>query len=236
MKALFVIPARGGSKGVPKKNIRIIEGKPLIQRAIDFSRKFTEEPNICVSTDSDEIIAAVEKHGLKVPFKRPDELATDNAGTYEVLQHAVNFYESEGLYYDILVLLQPTTPFRKESDLQNMLNNWSENLDLLVSVKESHDSPYFNLFEEDHEGYLKKSKESEVNRRQDSPKVYAFNGSIYIYNINSLKSKSIKEFKKIKKYIMDDPIYSIDIDTEFDWLIAETVINKRLHEDNKDNS
>jgi CMP-N,N'-diacetyllegionaminic acid synthase len=228
MKILFLIPARGGSKGLPKKNVKILNGKSLINHSVDFARNFTDDSNICVSTDSEEIIKCVEQNNLKVCFKRPVELASDLASTLEVIKHAINYYESKGKSYELLVLLQPTTPFRKIQDLKNMFNEWEEDLDLLVSVKESHDSPYFNLFEESQKGYLSKSKQSNISRRQDSPKVYAFNGSLYIYNINSIKLKSVNSFEKIKKYVMTDPLYSIDIDNYFDWLVAETIINNKL--------
>ena len=228
MKVLYLIPARGGSKGLPKKNIKILDGKPLINHAVDFARNFTDDANICISTDCDEIIKCVEKNNLKVNFKRPSELASDSASTIEVIKHAISYYESKGKSFDLLVLLQPTTPFRKIKDLTNMLNEWEDKLDLLVSVRESHDSPYFNLFEENYEGYLSKSKDLNITRRQDAPKVFAFNGSIYIYNINSINSKAVSNFDKIKKYVMTDPIYSIDIDTPFDWMLCETIVNNKL--------
>ena len=228
MKVLYLIPARGGSKGLPKKNIKILDGKPLINHAVDFARNFTDDANICISTDCDEIIKCVEKNNLKVNFKRPSELASDSASTIEVIKHAISYYESKGKSFDLLVLLQPTTPFRKIKDLTNMLNGWDDKLDLLVSVRESHDSPYFNLFEESYEGYLSKSKDINITRRQDAPKVFAFNGSIYIYNINSINSKTVNSFDKIKKYVMTDPIYSIDIDTPFDWMLCETIVNNKL--------
>ena len=228
MKVLYLIPARGGSKGLPKKNIKVLKAKPLIHHSIDFARNFTDDINICVSTDSEEIIRCAEENNLKINFKRPDELASDSASTNDVINHAINYYESEGMFFDLLVLLQPTTPFRKKSDLQNMLNDWKDDLDLLVSVKESHDSPYFNLFEENETGFLSKSKDLDITRRQDAPKIYAFNGSIYLFNVKSLKSKEIKDFRKIKKYLMKDPIYSIDIDTPFDWVLSQTVISNEL--------
>ena len=167
-------------------------------------------------------------NNLKVPFKRPDILSNDTASSNEVILHAINHYESKEIFFDLLVLLQPTTPFRKKEDLKNMLNQWNQNLDLMVSVKESHDSPYFNLFEEDSGNYLIKSKASKSTRRQDAPKVYAFNGSLYLYNVKSLKTKPVSEFNKIKKYVMNNPLYSIDIDNELDWLVAETIINNKL--------
>ena len=153
MKVLYLIPARGGSKGVPKKNMKLLNGKPLIQYSIEFARQFTSDENICVSSDDQEIINCVEeKCQLKVQFKRPDEIATDSASSYEVMIHAINYYESIERYFDLVVLLQPTSPFRKVDDLKKMLDNWNQNIDLLVSVKEPHDSPYFNIFEENSYG------------------------------------------------------------------------------------
>ena len=183
MKVLYLIPARGGSKGLPGKNIKELNGKALINHAIDFARNFTSDENICLSTDSDEIIDCAINNNLKVPFKRPDVLSSDTANSNEVILHAINYYESKGKCFDLLVLLQPTTPFRKKEDLKNMLNQWNTNIDLMVSVKEPHDSPYFNIYEENSTNFLIKSKESKSTRRQDAPKVYAINGSLYIYNI-----------------------------------------------------
>ena len=227
MKILYLIPARGGSKGLPGKNIKELNGKSLINHSVDFARNFTDDSDICVSTDSTEIIKCVENNNLKVHFKRPTQLASDTASTTEVINHALDYYKSKGKLYDVLILLQPTTPYRRIDDLTNMIDLWDNKIDLLVSVKESHDSPYFNLFEENSKGYLCKSKESIVTRRQDSPKVFSMNGSIYIYNVNSINSKSTKNLTKIKKYIMNDPIFSIDIDTEYDFMIAE-ILGKKI--------
>ena len=225
MNKLFLIPARGGSKGLPGKNIKILNGKPLINHAVDFARNFTTDSNICVSSDCDEIIKCVEKNNLKVHFKRPSVLASDTASTMQVIKHAISYYESKGKSFDLLVLLQPTTPFRKVQDLTKMLNKWNNDLDLLVSVKKSHDSPYFNIFEEGSDGYLHISKDLNITRRQDAPEVFAFNGSIYLYNIESVR---LNRIKSIKKYVMEDPIYSIDIDTSFDLMLCETVLTKNL--------
>ena len=112
MKSLFLITARGGSKGIPHKNIKPLNGKPLIYYAIDVARQFVEDEDICVSTDGDDIIKTVEDYNLKVLFKRPAELASDTAGSDEVILHAVQYYEALGRLYDNIVLLQPTSPFR----------------------------------------------------------------------------------------------------------------------------
>jgi len=228
MKILYLIPARGGSKGLPGKNIKILNGKSLINHSIDFARNFTSNENICLSTDCSDIIDSALENNYNVPFTRPSFLSNDEASTNNVILHALEYYESKNKFFDLVVLLQPTTPFRKKEDLKNMLNDWDKEIDLMVSVKESHDSPYFTLYEEKSNEFLVKSKKSNFSRRQDLPKVYAFNGSLYLFNVESLKSKKINEFSKIKKYVMEDPVYSIDIDTHFDWLVAETVIKNKL--------
>ena len=228
MKILYLIPARGGSKGLLKKNIKLLNDKPLLHYSIDFARKFTTDDNICLSTDDNEIIDCAKEINLEVKFIRPKQLASDTANTNDVINHAIKYYESKGIIYDLLILLQPTTPFRNKEHLVEMIDSWKNNLELFVSVKEPHDSPYFNLFEENEIGELVKVKNSTISRRQDAPKVYAYNGSIYIFNIKSLESKRISEFKRIKKYLMTNQMYSVDIDTNFDWLLAETIINNKL--------
>ena len=227
MNFLFVIPARGGSKGIPGKNIKLFDNKPLIYYSIELARLFTSDENICVSTDSEEIAACVHKTGLEVPFLRPPELAGDDAGTHGVLQHAIAFYQRKGRTYDALILLQPTSPFRKEVHLREAMAMYKDELDMVVSVKESAANPYFNLFEEDSRGFLVLSKEgSRFNRRQDMPKVYEYNGSIYIVNIRSLLSvKSFAAFSSIRKYVMDEK-YSVDLDTPDDWEYAEYLTRK----------
>jgi len=220
---LYLIPARGGSKGIPGKNIKPLAGKPLIYYSIDVARQLTTDDNICVSTDSEEIKNAVEDHNLHVPFIRPAELATDQSGTYEVLLHAINFYKEKGKDYKTLVLLQPTSPFRTSQQVKAARDLFNEELDMVVSVTESKNNPYYNLFEEDHNGFLHKSKDGSFTRRQDCPHVYAYNGAIYVINVASLLQKPTHQFTKIKKYIMDEHS-SIDLDTPNDWTLAEILI------------
>ena len=104
MNILYVIPARGGSKGIPHKNIKLLGGKPLIGYSIELARQLTSDEHICVSTDDEEIVRVVENYGLAVPFRRPKELSGDQVGTYEVLLHALSYYESLGRHYDVLVV------------------------------------------------------------------------------------------------------------------------------------
>ena len=151
---LIVIPARGGSKGIPGKNIKPLVGKPLIEYSIDVARQLVPDEHICVTTDSDEIIRVVEEYGLHVPFKRPAELATDHCGSNEVLQHALRFYIEHGFTPRVVLLLQPTSPFRKKEFLEEALSLYDETIDMVVSVKEAASNPYYNCFEEDQNGYL----------------------------------------------------------------------------------
>ena len=134
MNILVVIPARGGSKGIPHKNIKKLNGKELITYSIDVARQLTSDDNICVSTDDDNIIATVENYGLKVPFKRPIELATDSAGTNGVLLHALDFYENQGRTYDVIVLLQPTSPFRSIDSLSAAVDLYTPDVDIHIII------------------------------------------------------------------------------------------------------
>lgn len=224
MKPLVIIPARGGSKGIPHKNIKLLGGKPLICRAIDNARSVAPDTDICVSTDDSEIIQVVEDYGLKVPFIRPTELAADNSGTYEVLLHALGFYERQGRTYDTIILLQPTSPFRRDEDIRGALELYSPDIDMVVSVTEARANPYYNCFETDSDGFLHVSKgDGKYIRRQDAPKAWEYNGAIYIINPQSLKRESLGEFKRRRMYEMDE-LHSLDLDTPHDWRIAELLI------------
>lgn len=224
MKPLVIIPARGGSKGIPHKNIKLLGGKPLICRAIDNARSVAPDTDICVSTDDSEIIQVVENYGLKVPFIRPAELAADNSGTYEVLLHALGFYERQGRTYDTIILLQPTSPFRRDEDISEALKLYSPDIDMVVSVTEARANPYYNCFETNSDGFLHVSKgDGKYIRRQDAPKAWEYNGAIYIINPQSLKRESLGEFKRRRMYEMDE-LHSLDLDTPLDWRIAELLI------------
>lgn len=224
---LVIIPARGGSKGIPRKNIKPLNGKPLIYYAIDTARAITADENICVSTDDVEIKSVVEAYGLKVPFLRPDELATDTAGSYEVLLHALDFYEQQGKHYDIVLLLQITSPFRTAEQVKEALELFRQTNDkdaMVVSVKECPSNPYYDIFEEDQNGYLQISKgDGTIYRRQDAPKVYEYNGAIYIMDAHTLKHTHMHKIPHRVKYVMDTKS-SFDLDTMQDWEMAEMML------------
>lgn len=228
MRPLVIIPARGGSKGIPHKNIKELGGKPLICYTIDAARKFTTDDNICVSTDDEDIIKVVEKYGLSVPFKRPDYLATDNAGTNGVLLHALNFYEEKGCCFDMIVLLQVTSPFRRAEDVIEAAKLYDESIDMVTSVMPAKCNPYYDGFEDNDKGLLTISKgDGTIERRQDAPCVWQQNGAVYVINPSQLKAKGLAGMTKIRKYVMDE-IHSVDLDTMFDWKVAELMLNEGL--------
>lgn len=227
MNGLFLIMARGGSKRIPKKNIKILGGRPLIHYTLDCASAITSSEKIYISTDSDEIIEVVEKYGISVPFKRPKELALDNTNSEDTMLHAIEHYEKLNVSLDYVVLLQPTSPFRKADHVKEALNIYMKNtdVDMVVSVTKSKKNPYKNLFEQNEKGYLHKSK---TNNNETIPDVYQYNGAIYVINVNSLKKyKCHLHFEKIVKYEMGE-LHSIDIDEKIDWILAEQILKNNL--------
>jgi N-acylneuraminate cytidylyltransferase len=226
MRILYLIPARKGSKGLPGKNIKLLGYKPLITYTIDFAlNNMQYEDELCISTNDESVIAIAQSKGVSIPFIRPEVLANDNASSYDVILHAINHYENLNLTFDVVLLLQPTSPFRIQADFTDLINKFDYDTDMVVSVKLAKENPYYTLFEENSEGFLDKSKIGNFERRQDCPEVYAFNGSMYLINIKSIKKSKISDFKKIKKIIMPEE-RSVDIDTLADWTLAEFYKNK----------
>lgn len=223
---LVVIPARGGSKGVPNKNIKLLNRKPLIHYTIEAAQEVFNDSQILVSTDDEKIKAVAEEKGLNVPFLRPNELATDHSSTHDVLLHAINYMEANNWFPKTLILLQPTSPFRTGKHISDAMELFNDNIDAVVSVMETKSNPYYVLMEEDNQGFLEKSKKGDFTRRQDCPKVWELNGAIYITSIEKLKTTQISAMQKVKKYVMDE-FNSHDIDTMLDWTIAETLCSDK---------
>lgn len=217
MRKLFLIPARGGSKGLPGKNILDFKGKPLICHTIDAAKEAMGANDVlCVSTEDKRIRSIVEEYGIQVYFDRPQELATDKASTSDVISHAVDWFKRENESFDLIVLLQATSPLRKAKHIMEALNLWSPEVDMIVSVKITESNPYYSLFEEDPTGLLVKTKKGDFHRRQDCPIVYEYNGAIYIFRTGSNPSKALRK----RKYVMPK-ISSIDIDDAIDFKVAE---------------
>lgn len=221
MKILYLIPARAGSKGLPHKNVKLLNNKPLIAYSIEFAlENIKMGDELCISTDDESVIEISEKLGVKVPFKRPRSLSSDTANTYDVIIHALNHYNEKGIIFDAVMLLQPTSPFRNVYDFKSVISSFEDDCEMSVTVKEAKENPYFTLFEESKEGFLVRSKTGDFKRRQDCPKVFAFNGSIYLIRVSAIMSKKISELSRVKKIIMPES-RSVDIDTMADWVLAE---------------
>lgn len=221
---LVVIPARGGSKGLPGKNIKKLCGKPLIEYSIDVARAITTDDNICVSTDDAEIIEVVKQCGLRLPFIRPAELATDTATTNDVLLHAIEHYEKQGKYFDKIVLLQPTSPLRKVEEVKEAIAMYRDDIDMVVSVTRSHASAVLCCENED--GFVELVHNKKAAGRQSSPAFYEFNGAIYVINVKSLKMKGLAGFDKRLKYVMPKES-SIDIDDIYDFMLVESILRSK---------
>ena len=218
---LVVIPARGGSKGLPGKNIKELCGKPLIGYSIDVARTITSDGHICVSTDDNQIKSVVENYGLKVPFLRPEALGTDSSTTNDVLLHAIEYYEKQGRLYEKILLLQPTSPLRTGKEVMEALALYNDDIDMVVSVTESH-APSV-LCVDNMDGFLELVHNQKALGRQSLPTYYEYNGAIYVINVKSLKEKGLGSFTRKVKYVMPKET-SIDIDDIYDFMLAEQVI------------
>ena len=211
MKILCIIPARRDSKGIPGKNWKLLNNVPLIGYSIDVAKQATGIDEICISTNSEQVIEiATNKYELSVPF---------------VLIHAIEYYESKGMVFDAILLLQPTSPFRKVEFINECIELFKKSdCDMVVSVCETPLNPYYNLYNET-DGFIHRSIPSNFTRRQDCPKTYLVNGSIYVISVNSLKSQQLHEMKKVIKYEMSEE-FSLDLDTLNDWEKAEIILSK----------
>ena len=197
----------------------------MIYYSIEIARQLTSDNNICVSTDDVEIKKIVEKTGLTVPFIRPAELASDTATSSDVIIHALNYYKTKGIDYDVVVLLQPTSPLRTVTHVKEALALYNESLDMVTSVKESFVSAV--LCQENKEGYLEDTFTNNGTRRQDAKKLYEYNGAVYVINARAVTEKGLGGLTKIKKYLMPD-LNSLDIDTMTDWYIIESLLEKKV--------
>ena len=225
--SLYIIPARGGSKGIPRKNIKPLAGIPLIHYSIEVARTLADDEHIIVTTDDDEIAQVARETGLPVSYKRPAHLATDTAGSREVILDAMDYADAMGIKYDNVVLLQPTSPLRTAEDVEKALELYSPEVDMVVSVVEANANPYYNCFETDATtGYLHVSKgDGRITRRQDAPRVWEYNGAVYVINPQSLRAMTMGEFTR--KVPCEMPRErSIDLDTPMDWAIAEVIMNE----------
>ncbi len=224
MRILGLIPARGGSKGIPRKNIKLLHGKELIKYSIEVGLKCDLLSEIMVSTDDEEIATISKSVGASVPFLRPAHLANDKSPTIDTVIHTLDYYETQNDIFDAVCLLQPTVPFRNLIDLNAAIERFIQrDADSLISVRAVPHvyNPYW-IYEEDEEsGFLKLSKTSDsiIPRRQDLPKAYHRDGSIYLTKKEIvLQAKSLYGEKIIHHEMKSSP--NINIDTMEDWELA----------------
>ncbi|WP_445736621.1 acylneuraminate cytidylyltransferase family protein [Mariniflexile sp.] len=220
MRILGLIPARGGSKTVPGKNIKLLEGKPLLQYTVDAAKPSKFLSKLILSSDDDAIIDVAKQLNLEVPFKRPSDLAQDNSPTLPVIQHALNFFTEQHIYFDAVCLLQVTSPFKTTQFIDSAIKKFMEtDADSLVTVQKIPDeyNPYW-AFQPNGADYMElvSGEKDIISRRQDLPKTYHRDGLIYITKTDVLLNKNSLYGSKIS-YIESPLESAINIDTLSDW-------------------
>jgi N-acylneuraminate cytidylyltransferase/CMP-N,N'-diacetyllegionaminic acid synthase len=225
-----IITARGGSKGIPQKNLRTVLEKPLIAYTIEAALNAKTVTRTMISTDDETIAQVSEEYGAEVPFLRPHHLATDTTPTIAVLQHAVTYLaEQESYATDIIVCLQPTSPLRSAEDIDQAVNLCMQSgTDSVVSLCQAKHHPFWmkkivdgrvhSFIEEDEQQYT---------RRQDLPPVYQLNGALYVTRTKILLEENRMLGEHTIPYIMP-PERSIDIDTQIDLKLAECILKKEV--------
>jgi N-acylneuraminate cytidylyltransferase len=229
-KILAIIPARGGSKGIPKKNIVEISGKPLISYSIEVAKKSNLIDKVIVSTDNDEIAEISKKHGAEVPFKRPSELAEDHVPTYPVIKHTLEWLkENEKYEPDLVVLLEPTFPLRTSGEVDEAIKTIQKDdeADSLRGVIEPFQNPYrmWTVKGKYLKPLIPTDTQSFEKPRQSLEKVYWQNGYIYISKYKTIMEKGNIHGEKILPFILDEGKF-IDLDTEEDLKLLKKVLEK----------
>jgi N,N'-diacetyl-8-epilegionaminate cytidylyltransferase len=227
MKYIALICAREGSKGLPGKNIKLLDGVPLIGRSIQIAKNIEKISRIVVSTDSKEIASIALEYGAEVPFMRPKELALDSSSEWDVWRHAINYLEkNEGEKLDALVVLPVTSPLKVREDVDNCIDLFEKGeVDSVITVSEAYRNPYFNMTIKDDNNYssLVIHPKNKITRRQDAPKVYDMTTVAYVVDVNFIKNNNGIFEGKVKSVTI--PLErSIDIDTKLDFIIAECII------------
>jgi CMP-N,N'-diacetyllegionaminic acid synthase len=224
MRILALIPARGGSKRLPGKNIRTLGGKPLILWSLEAVRGMPQICDILVSTDDEAIAAICDAAGAMVPWLRPAELASDVASSVDVALHALDWYEAERGKVDGLLLLQPTSPFRSKETVQKAIGLFEANgQQTVLGVSPANSHPMWTLKIES--GYLTPfvQKSGFGMRSQDLPEAYVVNGSLYLISPAELRKHRSFLGEKTLPLLMDKPEETLDIDTYLDFQIAELI-------------
>ena len=230
MKVIAFVFARGGSKGLPGKNIRLLGGKPLIAWSIEHALAVKRIEQVIVSTDSEEIATIARQYGAEVPFIRPADLARDDSPEWLAWSHAINYLrETNGSLPDVMVTVPTTAPLRQPIDIENCLDEYEKgDADLVITVTDAHRSPYFNMVKRNADGTvdLVIPPQSAIARRQDVPVVYDMATVCYVANPEFVMTHKATFEGRVKA--VQVPIErAIDIDTLLDFQIAESILNIR---------
>jgi CMP-N-acetylneuraminic acid synthetase len=230
MKAIAFVFARGGSKGLPGKNIRLLGGKPLIAWSIEHALAVKRVDRVIVSTDSEEIAAVARQFGAEVPFIRPEELARDDSPEWLAWRHALDYLcETTGALPEMMISVPATAPLRLPLDIDNCLDEYEKgNADMVITVTEAHRSPYFNMVKTNADGTvgLVNPPQSAIARRQDVPMVYDITTVCYVANTEFVMTHNAT-FEGRVKAVQVPVERAIDIDTLLDFQIAESLLNIR---------
>ncbi len=226
-KILAIIPARGGSKGIPRKNVKAICGKPMITYTIEAAKGCKYIDKVIVSTDDEEIADISMRAGAIVPFNRPEELATDDAKTIDVVLHAVEFYEQKGDHYDIIVVLQPTSPLRTAEDIKRSIEYFMRKGEKsLVSVSEVSEHPVLMRQFGEKNRLVNLLDENSTIKRQDMKRYYRVNGAIYINSVNDLNENTSLNDNEMGYVLAKD--HGVDIDVPEDVVLAEYYLSQEI--------
>jgi len=226
-RVIATICARGGSKGLPRKNVLPLAGKPLIAHTIAHALACPGIDGVYVSTDDDEIAAVAQAHGARVPYRRPAALASDQAPKIPAIEHLLQHLEAAGERVDLVIDLQPTSPLREPHDIAGALALAGQ-AGLVVSVTEPSHNPYYSLVEVQADGTLVLSKSTGAARRQDVPAVWGLNGSIYVWQRAALRQAAEHGFWTVPMRPFAMPRErSIDIDDALDFAMAEWLLLRR---------
>jgi len=232
-KILAIIPARGGSKGIPKKNIKPILGKPLIAWTIEQAQKSKFISRVFVSTENKEIAAISEKSGVEIPFLRLDKFALDNSPTSDAIIYTLDTFEKMGEYYDIIIVLEPTSPLRKKDDIDNAIETYllhSSESESLVSVGEVQlENPYImKIIENNHVIPFLENKQ-DFYQRQQLPPVYFPYGVIYLSTVQAIRKYGTFYQETTIPYKIER-WQNYEIDDIYDFYCVETILKSKLME------
>ena len=218
--------ARGGSKGLPRKNLLLLAGKPLIVHSIDVALALPRVSKVVVSTDDLEIAEVARKAGAEVPFLRPPELASDTAPEWLAWKHAIYALRNAGEKVDIFLSLPPTSPLRIAADVNCCLDAFlNTSVDAVITVREAERNPYFNMIRQEPEGFVRLAVDGVFHRRQDAPKLYDMTTVAYVARADFiLQAERIFDGKVRAVQIPRER--ALDIDTEMDFLIGSALIDK----------